>query len=897
MSARELEVLTAVADHLTNAEIAERLFISVRTVESHVSSLLRKLEVADRRGLVQAAVRLQAETAPVAASIPSPLTPFVGRESERAALLAALGEHRLVTAVGPGGIGKTRLAQVVAAAWADSHDAPVRYVDLVPVTDPAAVATSTAEALGLGEQRGRSPEQTLVSWLTGREVLLVLDNCEHIVDGVVVLLERLLAQAPGLTVLATSRARLLVPYEWVYPVPGLSGQDAQVLFVGRATAAGWPAAPKDLPRIHSICLGLDGMALAIELAAARVPVLGVAGLETGLADRLDLLTGGKRIDDRHRSLRSALDWSWAMLDPEEQTALRRVSVFASPFSAEDASSVMSVPAGHLGALADASLLVALPSADGHRYRALETIRQYASERLSEAGERDDAHARHAAWCREQGTAALEAPSPGVDHIVDELRAALTWSTHHAGVDSYPIAILLAELAFARGMPAESQRRYEQAAGLAGDAAMAATALGWAAGAAESRHFGDEALRLLLAAADAAETAGDGLLSAGYLARWLMFVGRATGLISHPPDGDAADAIVARCTRLGMGDELARAQLAASVSWLESGRSGKSAVGHIEHALRLAREVGEPLLECGLLDELMTIQLIAGDLPAAVAGTTRRVELLEQLPVHAESGLELSDGFNMATDIALAAGDLLAARRFAERVRDLSFHREEGHLASARLLIVTTLAGGLGEAEELASRFRSGWLLAGRPHDGDLNRCAYAAATAFGLIGDDESRAEWLAIVGEMLTAEQTGRDHRCYETFDGLVLLHHGDVDLALERLSESPPEQLESWREGLWRPWHAALWAEASVLSGHPSAADHLARATPAAQGNAVATAVVARAEALLRDDREAVLAVLPVLEQSGCHYQWARTQLLAGGPSRVAGEQALIAMGAAPA
>ena len=900
VSAREREVLHAVADHLTNTEIAKRLFISVRTVESHVSALLRKLDVTDRRGLVRAAEQFADATAPVAASIPSSLTPFVGRQNERTALVVALGEHRMVTAVGPGGIGKTRLAQVVAQDWAEVHDSLVRYVDLVPVSDPSAVATSTAEALGLGEQRGRSPEQTLVSWLAGREILLVLDNCEHVVDGVVVLLERLLAQASGLTVLATSRARLLVPYEWVYPVPGLSGDDAAGLFVGRATAAGWPAAQEELPRIKDICRGLDGMALAIELAAARVPVLGVVGLEAGLADRLDLLTGGRRIDDRHRSLRSALDWSWAMLEPADQAALRQVSVFATPFSVEDAEALMPVPARHLASLADASLLVPQPSADGLRYRALETIRQYASERLTEAGERDAAHARHATWGREQGALLLDGDAvtrTAIDRVVDELRAALTWATGHAGADSHPLAILLAELAFVRGMPAESQRRYEQAAGLADDRATAATALGWAAGAAESRHFGDDALRLLLTAADAAEAAGRNARAAGYLARWLMLVGRATGLMSLVPDDDTVAEVVTRATRLSQGSHIAEVQLAASLGVIESVTVRKANLALIERTLQMVREVGEPLIECGLLDELMTIQLVTGDIGAAMASTVRRVELLDHLPERAESGLEFSDGFGMATDTAVAAGQLVVARRYAERVRDLSFYREEGHLASGRLLVVTTLAGGLQETEGLATRFRNGWLLAGRPYDGDLNRGAYAAASAYGLIGDDDARAEWLAIVAEMLTEVQAVNDHRCYETFDGLVLLHRGEVDHALERLSVSQPEQLDSWRDGLWRPWHAALWAEASVLHGLPDAAERVTRAAAVTGGNAVATAMVARADALLRRDRPAMLEALPVLEQSGCHYQWARTQLLAGGPSRAAGEQALITMGAAPA
>ena len=142
--------------------------------------------------------------------------------AERAALTAALHEHRLVTAVGPGGVGKTRLALSVAADVTDRFADGVWYVDLVPVTDPLMIAPAIADALGLGESQGRSATDNVLGWLAGRETLLVLDNCEHLLDGVVVLLERLLAGSPRLAVLATSRARLLVPFEWVFPVPGLS---------------------------------------------------------------------------------------------------------------------------------------------------------------------------------------------------------------------------------------------------------------------------------------------------------------------------------------------------------------------------------------------------------------------------------------------------------------------------------------------------------------------------------------------------------------------------------------------------------------------------------------------------------------------------------------------------
>ena len=245
VSVREAEVLAAIGDHLTNAEISARLFISVRTVESHVSSLLRKLQVEDRRALAAIAASTPRPTGsgpdaqrPIA-PLPSPLTPFVGRTVERARLAEALQTHRLVTAVGPGGVGKTRLALSVAADLADRFADGVWFVDLVPVTDPAMIAPAIADALGLGEPQGRSTTDHVLGWLADREALVVLDNCEHLLDSVAVLLERLLVGSSRLVVLATSRARLLVPFEWVFPVPGLS-VEAGVDGPGATPWTAWP---------------------------------------------------------------------------------------------------------------------------------------------------------------------------------------------------------------------------------------------------------------------------------------------------------------------------------------------------------------------------------------------------------------------------------------------------------------------------------------------------------------------------------------------------------------------------------------------------------------------------------------------------------------------------------
>ena len=236
-------------------------------------------------------------------------------------------------------MGKTRLAVAVAADVTGRYADGAWYVDLVPVTDTAMVGAAVASTFGFGEQLGRSPTDTVIAKLAGAEALVVLDNCEHLVDGVPTFVERMLSACPKTTVLATSRARLQVPYEWCSRCRVCHSTTT----VARATrlrcsSSGppWPAGRRRTPTTDAgsrrSASELDGIALAIELAAARLATFGLDGLEAGLADRLGLLAGGPRLDDRHRSVRSALDWSFGLLDEKDQVVLRRASVFAAPFT-------------------------------------------------------------------------------------------------------------------------------------------------------------------------------------------------------------------------------------------------------------------------------------------------------------------------------------------------------------------------------------------------------------------------------------------------------------------------------------------------------------------------------------------------------------------------------------
>jgi non-specific serine/threonine protein kinase len=397
-------------------------------------------------------------------NLPIQLTSFVGREPELTELAAVLREGRLVTIAGASGLGKTRLALELARQTRPEHPDGTWFASLSGVSDPAQVPREVATALGLREQYGASAAEALPGHVGARQVLLVLDNCEHLLDACARLIEAMLRDCSRMRVLATGHEPLRVPGERVWRISplGLPGTDngwasfekvaeAEAIRLFRARAGlvqpQFALTPANAETVVGICRRLDGIPLAIELAAARTEMMSVDDILARLEDRFRLLTGGSRTAlPRHQTLRAALDWGHQLLNEDERRLFRRLSVFSGPFelaAAEAVGASADLPADtvlvRLSGLVDKSLVVPAAGPGGRTWcRMLETVRQYAAERLADGGEGDETRRKHADHFLAMAEAAATFERrPGqaewlarleFDH--EDLRAALLWCRAH-----------------------------------------------------------------------------------------------------------------------------------------------------------------------------------------------------------------------------------------------------------------------------------------------------------------------------------------------------------------------------------------------------------------------------------------------------------------------------------
>ncbi|MDQ6669810.1 MAG: helix-turn-helix domain-containing protein, partial [Chloroflexota bacterium] len=444
--------------------------------------------------------------------LPRSLSSFVGRERELAEVKYLLEAESLVTLVGSGGIGKTRLALEVGRGVGEQYADGVQLVELGPLLDSSLVLGAVAAAVGVREQRGVPLRRTLVDALRPRQVLLILDNCEHLIQACAEIAELLLRAGPALRILATSREPLGVPGEVVWSVAPLPQPDAAVpattrhvlrhaagrLFVERARSAqpGFTLDAWSAPLVAEICRRLDGIPLALELAATRVRALGVDGLAARLDDRFRLLVGGRTAPARQHTLRATLDWSYDLLGAPERRLLARLAPFAGGWSLPDVEAVcrdqilpVEDVAERLGNLVDQSLVVVEQRVKGVRYRLLETMRQYAAERLIEFGEAEMAHRRHRDHYLDLAERVPASRFDGqhfdwLTEEADNIRAALRWSIDQGEPDA---GLRLANANFGRwlvrGPCSEGRAWFDELLaqpGLIAETALVARSLGAAA---------------------------------------------------------------------------------------------------------------------------------------------------------------------------------------------------------------------------------------------------------------------------------------------------------------------------------------------------------------------------------------------------------------------------------
>ncbi len=628
-------------------------------------------------------------------NLPKPFTSFVGRVDEIAAVAALLPTTRVLTLTGPGGIGKTRLGSELASAVAEEYPGGVWFAGLASLDDSTGVAGAVAAAVGLRDDPDRSPTAVLAEWIGSGRVLLVLDNCEHVLDGCADLVNALLPACPALTVLATSRERLAIDGERAWPVPPLSvtapselgavDSDTARLFLDRARAVrpGFSLSERDGPTLASICERLEGIPLAVELAAARVGALSLDELAARLDDRFRLLAGSRRGGpERHQTLHAVVDWSYDLLGDTERLLLRRLGVLTGSFTLVAAEAVAAGPGlaatdvvDVLARLVDRSLVIFGDSA-GAPYRMLDTLRDYALERLAEAGEAAATEQRHLRWCvRLAEEAATQLQGPEQAHWLDVLaanhdaiRAALTTGLRgRAHRRAAQLAAAMGRFWLVRGHWHEGRAWLSRTLARPTDAAVRARLLTAAAALAAVQGDDDESRTMAREALPIAADSGDRRTEAQ--AHFVLGVdawsrrelddaatafGRAQTLSEDAGDQPAAAAAIA-----GLG----------TVAWARS--DFPEARRLFEHSLAVRQRAGDEHGVAVSLNNLAVLALAEGD--------HDRVRSLSEESLRISRALEDTEGIAAAlhhlAEAAEAQGDVDAAVALAQE--SLSLGRQLG----------------------------------------------------------------------------------------------------------------------------------------------------------------------------------------------------------------------------